>query len=114
MTETGQNFTMWSGDTKVIEVTITDASGNAVNLTGATISYVLQRSVGSTVTISKTTASGISITDASGGVFQITLDASDTARLSGSSYYHECQITDTSGNVSTVFTGTVTMKEDAI
>lgn len=113
MTETGQKFTMWSGDTKVLEVTITDASGNAVNLTGATISYVLQRSVGSTVTISKTTDDGISITDASGGVFQITLDASDTASLSGS-YYHECQITDTSGNVSTVFTGTVTMKDDAI
>ena len=114
MTETGQNFTMWSGDTKVLEVTITDSDGAAVDLTGATISYVLQRNVNSAAaTISKTTDDGISITDASGGVFQITLDASDTASLSGS-YYHECQITDASGNASTVFTGTVTMKDDAI
>ena len=111
MTIVGQNYTMFSGDSKVITVTVTDADGAAVNLTGATISYVIFDDGSATIT--KTVGSGITVTDAAAGTFTITLAASDTASLAGA-YYHECQVTDSSGNISTIFTGTVTMNEDMI
>ena len=115
MTTENQNFTMWSGDSKVLTVTVTDSDGAAVNLTGATINYVLKKQLGGGMnTITKATGgSGIVITDAAAGTCEITLDATDTASLLGS-FYHECQVTDSYGNVSTIFIGTVTITEDTI
>lgn len=110
MTRTNQDFTMWSGDSKVLEVTVTDADGDAVNLTGASIDYVMQDDAD----ISKSVGDGISITSpATGGLFEITLDPSDTTALAGD-YHHECEVTDSSDNVSTVFVGTVTINVDLI
>lgn len=109
MTTENQDFTMWSGDSKVLEVAVTDVDDEAVVLTGATINYVLQKSSrGGQAIISKSTTDGISITNALAGKFEITIDASDTADLAGD-YYHECQVTDSSSNVSTIFVGTVTI-----
>jgi len=115
MTTENQDFTMWSGDSKVLEVTLTDVDDDAVNLTGASISYILQKSSqGGEAIISKSVDDGISITSpATGGLFEITIDATDTDDLAGE-YYHECQVTDSSSNVSTVFVGTVTIKVDMI
>ena len=108
MTTTAQNFTMWSGDDKTITVTL------STDITGATINYAIAASVGSTALITKATGgSGIAITDAANGIFTIDLDPSDTSSKAGV-YYHECQVTDTSSVVSTVFVGSVTINADLI
>jgi hypothetical protein len=104
---------VWSGDDKVITVTVYDNDDVVVDITSATITYQLSQNVKSAAIISKTVGSGITLTDPTSGVFTITFDPADTASLSGR-YYHECEITDTSGDVSTGFVGYATIKEDAI
>jgi hypothetical protein len=56
-----------------------------------------------TAVVTKTTASGISITNATGGVFVVTIDKEDTEDLEGV-YAHEAVITDSAGDISTVTT----------
>ncbi|WEK53335.1 MAG: hypothetical protein P0Y55_12145 [Candidatus Cohnella colombiensis] len=102
-----QNFEMFAGDSIQIEVAVTD-KGEAVYLTGTTIKWALKRSVLKTANVAlKTTASGIELTDPTDGKFQVTLNAIDTVSLKPGYYYHEAEITDASGNVSTIMTGTV-------
>jgi hypothetical protein len=113
MTTTAQNLALHSGDSKILEVTVTDGTGAAVDLTGATIAWQLAKSPGESALVSKTIGSGIAVTDAVGGIFEITLDAADTAALSGR-HYHEAEVTDTSGKVSTVLTGAVLIKPELI
>jgi hypothetical protein len=105
-------FEMYSGDSKTIEVAITDADGNAVMLTGATAIYTIREAITSTTALvtKATGGSGITI---SGSTVTITLAAADTASLAGT-YYHELEITDTGGNVSTAFQDVVTIKADII
>src|SRR3990167_4295716 len=88
-----QNFIMVAGDTKTLVVTVEDAEGTAVSITGATIKWRCARSYGKTASITKATGgSGIAITDGAGGEFTVTLNASDTVSLVGN-FYHEAEIT---------------------
>lgn len=114
MTKENQNFTMWSGDDKTLEVTVVDENGSVQDITGMTIDWHLARKVTTSALVQKATGgSGIVISDGSAGVFQITLSAADTDDLSGK-YYHEAQVTDSSGNISTVTVGTITINRDLI
>lgn len=103
-----QDFTMSAGDSFTIVVNAKNQDDSAMNLNGATIKWALKRSVTSTAIINKTTSSGIAITDSTNGIFKITLAPTDTTALHGY-YYHEAEVTDQSGNISTVFTGTATI-----
>jgi hypothetical protein len=104
MTAKNQNFEMVAGDTKNVVVTVA-----GTDLTGATIKWALKKSVSSTVAnVSKTTSDGISISDAAGGVFTIALAPADTVNLKND-YYHEAEVTDQQGNVSTVMTGRISI-----
>ena len=100
------DFKMYQGDTKVLTVTVKDKVGNAVAITSATIKWQASRSKGKTPDISKTTSSGISITDGANGVFTVTLNASDTESLEGS-YYHEAEVIFSDSTVSTVLSGSM-------
>lgn len=105
---------MFSGDTKTIEVTVRDELAVVVDLTGASIQWKLAKSPASQSTkISKSTTSGITITDATNGVFQVSLDAADTANLSGT-YYHEAEVLDASSNKTTVMSGYVDLRTDLV
>lgn len=58
----------------------------------------------------KSTADGgVSITDAANGKFTVTLAPADTKTLAVGTYYHEAEVTDSLGNVSTVTVGKVTL-----
>lgn len=103
MASLNQDFSMMSGDTKYLDYTITMTG----TLSGSTAKWVMYKN--GTVAITKTTLSGISITDDTS--LRVTLDPADTANLSGV-YKHELQITDTSGNICTVALGTATIKAD--
>jgi hypothetical protein len=64
MTATAQNFTMWQGETTRLRVPITNKAGEAVSLTGATITWKLFASKSATTALlTKTTADGISLAD---------------------------------------------------
>ena len=109
-----QDFTIIEGDTKVLTVNVVDpATGDPVAITSATISWKASKSQKKTAALSKTTASGISITDGAGGVFTITIAAGDTTGFYGT-YYHEAQVTFSDSTVSTVLRGVMTVERGLI
>lgn len=116
MTKTNQDFTMWSGDDKTLTITVTDANDVVVDLTGASaLVWILKRSKhAAAILVTKGLGAGVTITDAENGIFTVDLNPADTAALTQNNYYHEAQITDASGNISTLLIGTANIKFDAI
>lgn len=102
------NFVMVAGDTKTLVVTVTDANGSPVNLSGCTIAWRASRSFRKTAQITKTTtgSGGVAITDGPNGVFTVALEPEDTEDLHGD-LLHEAQVTDAQGTISTVLQGTM-------
>lgn len=100
------NFSMYAGDDKTLEVTLTDADGDPVDITAATIKWQCARSKGKASAISKSTSGGITITSAANGQFSVALSDTDTEDLSGS-FEHEAQVTFSDGTIATVLTGTM-------
>ncbi len=118
MTQTGQNVEMFSGDSRTIRFTVTEADGSTpVDLAGCSAKWRASRKLSggfsATPAISKAIGTGITVTDADAGELQVALAPADTAGLSGR-YYHELEITDGLGNVSTVATGTLAIVKDLI
>jgi len=92
----------------ILIYTVVDQDNAAVDLTGATINWSIRQSLDHTPAIEKSTTSGISITSASGGVFQVTINSADTTDLAVAnevtSYYMEAVITDSSNKIYTITT----------
>lgn len=109
-----RDFTMFSGDTKTLAVSVTEESDNSpTNIENATVAWKVARSLKTAAVISKSTSSGITITSGTLGLLEITLDPADTASLSGD-YMHELQITFQDGEVATVMKGVMTVEPDLI
>lgn len=91
-----QDFSMKAGDTKLVYVTVRNPNTQAVvDITGATLSWKAYRSQGRTAVLSLTPT----ISDATGGVFLITITAgSNTSSLKGD-YVHEWKITFADGTI---------------
>lgn len=107
MTAENQSFEIYSGDTKNIIIPVTDVYGEPLSLEGVTATWVLKSSAYVVeVAITKTIGNGI---DIDGSEVTISLNPSDTEGFSGL-YYHELEIVDVAGNVSTVTTGNVIIK----
>jgi len=108
MTSVNQNFTIYAGDTASITVGITTDSGTtAASLAGASAVWIAEEEVGSGSVIRLTTNNFVSL---SGSIATLAIAASDTVNLAGK-YYHELEVTDTNGNISTTTTGIVTIKK---
>jgi hypothetical protein len=118
-----QDFEMHSGDKLVLEVTVKDALGVAVNLTGATFKWQLSKldESGSiplpkseTPILQKDDAGlgGVVIFDAPTGRVNVTLLEANTAALRGV-FYHELQMVQASAT-STVLFGKATIYRDLI
>jgi hypothetical protein len=107
MAKENQNFEMYSGDTRYVNVTVLMPDGTS--LIGASAIWVLVK--GSNTILTKTVGAGITITSVN--TCQIDIDPADTTGLSGS-YSHELEITDVDNHVSTTTTGTVLIKKDLI
>jgi hypothetical protein len=106
------DFTMFSGDTKVLQITVTDEAGAAIDLTGVDLVWVLAKKVTAAPLVTKEIGTGITITDAAAGKFEVAIAPADTENIKGD-YYHECQM-DAGGAISTIMTGKVTITPDAI
>jgi hypothetical protein len=115
MTHNAQTISGYhSGDTLRITVNVEDPDGNAVDIRGTSIKYVIAGAqTGSKIIEKSTSAGGITIVDGVNGLFRIDIEPSDTADLSGG-YAHECQLTDTNGDVATLFGGSINITEDII
>ncbi len=107
------NFSMFAGDTMTITVNVKDADGDAVSIASSTINWAAHEKISETAALTKSTSSGISITDGAGGVFTIALAAEDTSFMAGD-YYHETQVTFSDSTDMTVLTGTMTVTPVAI
>ncbi|WP_337102340.1 hypothetical protein [Paenibacillus sp. YIM B09110] len=102
MAAKNQNFEMFAGDTKSVTVTVA-----GVDLTGSTVKWAAKKSIyNAEPDVYKDTTDGITLADE--GKFVIALEPEDTAALSGT-YYHEAEVTDATGNVSTVLSGKITI-----
>jgi len=117
MTSEDQNFELYAGESKVLTVTVKDAAGALIDLTGSTIEWIVKRAEDDAAgLITKTTVpitGGITLSNqtTNKGEFTITLLPADTLSLGGASYYHEAEVTDAATNVSTVTRGVVTVKK---
>ena len=114
-----QDISLHSGDSRTLRITINDDAGAALDITGATIKWQLSKKAADSVEpkgafiLSKgTTSTGIEITDATGGICEVTLAPADTEALAGE-FYHELQMT-LDGSVSTVLFGQATIVKDLI
>ena len=112
MTAINQDFSMHAGDTKVISLTVKDANGSVVNLTGLLKAQFVVKNYANSTTelVTKTLGSGITNGSPSLGILEITIDATSSASLNAGEYYHETRIKDTDSNIGTVTTGTLTVK----
>lgn len=99
--------TLFAGDSKVVTVGVYDENQELVNIAGA--SAVFSVYDGPTLLFSKAPGDGLVVNSTS---LTVTLDPDDTANLGGTSYKvynYECEVTDTSGNVTTVAWGLFTV-----
>jgi len=108
MTATGQDFTVRQGDSKIINITVIDEYSQPLNLYGITANWIMYKRNPDNPILQKTTVSGITLSVPTSGILTIRLIPSDTETLLGR-FYHECEITDTNGNISTVTEGSVTI-----
>lgn len=78
------------GETKTLDLSIIDGAGAAVDITGASIYMTVATDTGETPLIEKATGgSGITITDAAGGLAEVVIDAADTATLDIACYQYD-------------------------
>lgn len=113
------SFEMFAGDTKRLHFTLTSGPpANApLDIQDAIVRW--QASKGtlsrfSTIPVlTKTIGAGLEVTDAFSGTLTVELLPEDTETLKGN-FYHELEITDASGDVSTAFVGEFVIKSNLI
>lgn len=104
------NYTVKQCDTFTRTVTITDADGVAVNITGATLRLHI-RAKGSTT--DAITAPTLTLTTPASGIATMIISASDTATLSAATtYLYEIEMVDSGGAITTPLDGLLYVQED--
>jgi len=110
-----------AGDSRLIKLQVRypaeaeeEEFGDPVDVRSADIRYYFsEQSKGSDCIFKKTNEDGIEIVDGVNGLVKIKWKPEDTEGLvdgeesNSKEYFHECEFTDSNGDVSTVFTGTV-------
>ena len=113
MTATDQDIDdLTAGDSPRLVFPVTDSAGVAVDLTGMTARWVLAPTRGATPVIDKTSGGGgVVITDAVNGRLRVELSPTETEPLRGR-YFHELELTDSTGIVSTAAQGWIYIGPD--
>lgn len=106
---------IYAGDSDRLEITIRDAAGNPVDLSGVDIVWGLARTGRSEPQLTKSTNDGgITVVDASAGRIDVAIAPEDTADLGGLSYYQELQLTDANGEITTAVPDELRIKDTVI
>jgi hypothetical protein len=103
-------ITVVCGDTVQLTMSITDANGEPVDIAGMLVKWALGRSAQGPKLLSKSPGTGIVITDSANGQFAVFLVPADTQLLTPANYYHEFELTDGQGNISTVARGSLQLQ----
>jgi hypothetical protein len=107
---THPNLIYYVGDTILIDVTVTDARGNVLQLVGIDVKWTLNDPNGVNVAIC-TVGNGIVITDVNGGKIEITVPAATTLTYAPGWYQDQLRIkTLSDGYVVTQMIGLINMK----
>jgi len=104
MTFTGQNVTVYQDTNRTLEVTVYDADGAPLPISGYYFNYVVYKPTTGQVVITKTVGSGITITDGDNGIFEVDLVPAELTPLLGQ-YNHECGSITPAGSDNVIFTG---------
>lgn len=110
-------ITFFSGNDVLLKFTVADEDNPpaAKNLTGATaIIFVIATAQGVAATVTKSLGSGITLTDATNGKFEVILTKADTESLDTTHRWHEARVTDAAGNTVTVAFGIADIKVNSI
>ncbi|MDP2234959.1 MAG: hypothetical protein Q8J88_00875 [Bacteroidales bacterium] len=109
---TGQNFIMWKGDDRIIQVTIEDAS----DVSGFTAKWHMAVDVNSPKLITKTSASG-TITF-NGNKVLISLSSAETkdsvTAIPEGMYYHELELIDAQNKKAIAASGIIDLKKTLV
>jgi len=108
------DFSMHSGDDLVLEVTVKDAAGTVVDISGASGTFGIGKLDSSgNPKGSSLAAPAVAITDGAAGKLSVTIVPANTESLAGD-YWHELQLTDAATKISTVLYGTLTVQKDLV
>jgi hypothetical protein len=110
MAQQNQNFIHYKGNDKVLNFTVSDVS----TVEGCVARWTMSATQGSTPLITKASNASPATISLSGKVISVTIDSEDTDDLSSidaGTYYHECELVDTDGNISTVAEGAVDLRD---
>jgi len=105
MTETNQDFSLYSGEDKVLEITVTKG-GAALDMTGYTLYWCGLHVV-------KDLTDGIALKSGEPDVALITLDSVDTIGVTGVGT-HQLVATDPTGEISVVTTGSMVVTKSRV
>jgi hypothetical protein len=105
------NLEMYRGDDKTFNLTFTDSDGDPIDLTDAKVFLTVKRrqtDADSAAIIAKKVTSH---SQATGGITAVTVTHTDSAVDVGS-YYYDIQLVDSNTDVTTITTGSFTIKRD--
>lgn len=109
MTHQVVNFDIHQDRDKLLNFSVVDQQIPAVvvDLTGSTLSFAFSSKVSPfTALFTKTVGSGLTITNATGGLFSVQIDKADVATLVGEHRY-EVKMLDPAGKEDTIVEGTI-------
>lgn len=99
-------LTIERGDDETLDITVTNQdTGAVVDLTGATLKWMTKRRRNDADVDALITAeigTGITVTNAAGGVAEVAIAAANTNALTPGAYYWELQSVDAAGKVHTL------------
>lgn len=111
------HFEMCAGDTRRINISLVDQLGAPMSIADCTVRWQASRGTAerfsATPLITKTIGAGIEVTDEFGGRLTVHLAPSDTENLAGD-FYHELELRDATGDVSTPIRDTFTLLRNLI
>jgi len=105
------DISLYSGDSRNLIINVVDENSNVINLTNATIEWILINQ-NSTI-LSKSVGEGITITNPTNGQFKIEIAITETKNLAGD-YEHMARVITANGDSSIVFTGKITIQPSLI
>ena len=104
------NFALYQGDTLTFTVTVKNSNGSAYPITGTNSTMKIKRLSGAEV-LSLTVGSGITYTNAAGGIMTIAITAAQSAALpTEKALAYDLQLEQSSGTIiTTLVRGTITV-----
>lgn len=111
-------FCYVAGDDVLLRFAVVDENGDPANLTGTDVRFAAVKAerpqpAAAISTESSPSTAIVTVTDLTGGLFEVDIDALDTADLLGT-YRFEAELTDASGDVATVGRGHITFKRGIV